>query len=226
VTTRIRLVVFDCDGTMIDSQAGIYDAVAAAWRTLELEPPDREAARRVVGLPLDRAIATLAPDRSADDHELLCDHYREAFARSRADANLEEPLFPGLIGALDAIEADGMLLGVATGKSAHGLRMTLERHGLDRRFVTLQTSDRAPGKPAPDMVLRAMADTGADADTTVVIGDTSYDMAMAANAGVPAIGVAWGYHPVDELEQAGAAAIIEDYGQAADAVRRLMGPGG
>jgi phosphoglycolate phosphatase len=222
VTTPIRLVVFDCDGTMIDSQAGIYDAVVAAWQALGLEPPDRDAARRVVGLPLDRAIAQLAPNRNTDDHARLCNRYREAFARNRADAALDEPLFPGLIQALDAIEADGALLGVATGKSAHGLRMTLERHGLDRRFVTLQTSDRAPGKPAPDMVLRAMADTGADPDTTVVIGDTSYDMAMAANARVPAIGVAWGYHPVDELEQAGAAAIIDRYDQAADAVRRLM----
>lgn len=223
MTTRIRLVVFDCDGTMIDSQAGIYDAVTAAWATLGLAPPAREASRRVVGLPLDRAIAALAPECGAHDHAALCDRYREAFALNRANDNLEEPLFPGLIEALDAIEGDGMLLGVATGKSDRGLRATLARHGLDRRFVTLQTSDRAPGKPAPDMVLRAMADTGADPDATVVIGDTSYDMEMAANAGVPAIGVAWGYHPAEELTQTGAAVVIDHYSEAPDAVRRLIG---
>ncbi|MEQ8699788.1 MAG: HAD-IA family hydrolase [Bauldia litoralis] len=223
MTTRIRLVVFDCDGTMIDSQAGIYDAVSAAWGTLGLTPPPRETARRVVGLPLDRAIAELAPECGPDDHAALCDRYREAFALNRANETLEEPMFPGLVEALDAIEGAGMLLGVATGKSARGLSASLERHGLDRRFVTLQTSDRAPGKPAPDMVLRAMADTGADPDTTVVIGDTSYDMEMAVNAGVAAIGVAWGYHPAEELTDTGAAAIIDHYSQAPDAVRRLIG---
>ena len=223
MASGLRLVIFDCDGTMVDSHAGIYDAVCAAWQTLALDPPSREQARHVVGLSLGEAIATLAPDRGAVERGHLERSFREAFVRARAEERLEEPLYPGLVEALDAIEADGALLGVATGKSHRGLRRTLERHGLERRFVTLQTSDRVPGKPRPDMVIRAMAETGAEAGETVVIGDTSYDMEMAANAGVTAIGVAWGYHPTEELLRCGAATVLDRYDQAAPAVRRAFG---
>jgi phosphoglycolate phosphatase len=125
----------------------------------------------------------------------------------RAEGKVEEPMFDGIAQALDALEADGWLLGVATGKSDRGLALVLAGHDLAKRFVTLQTADRHPSKPHPSMVAQAMAEAGAEPATTVVIGDTRYDIAMAHNAGVRAIGVAWGYHDAAELLEEGADAV-------------------
>jgi phosphoglycolate phosphatase len=117
---------------------------------------------------------------------------------------VEEPLYDGIKELLDTLEADGWLLGVATGKSDRGLGHCLACHGLSRRFVTLQTADRHPSKPHPSMIEAALADAGAEAGVSMMIGDTSYDMAMARAAGVTAVGVAWGYHDPAELQAAGA----------------------
>jgi phosphoglycolate phosphatase len=119
-------------------------------------------------------------------------------------------LFDGILELLDRLEADGWLLAVATGKSDRGLRHCLESHGLHARFVSLQTADRHPSKPHPSMVEQAMADARAEPAATVVVGDTSYDMAMAVAAGATAIGVGWGYHHRSELEAAGAHAVAEE----------------
>ena len=124
--------------------------------------------------------------------------------RARLEGRVEEPLFEGILDLLDVLEADGWLLAVATGKSDRGLRHCLTSHGIHARFVSLQTADRHPSKPAPHMALAAMAAAGASPESTIVIGDTSFDMAMARAAGVTAIGVAWGYHEAGELRDAGA----------------------
>jgi len=123
---------------------------------------------------------------------------------------------------LAELDADGWLLGIATGKSHRGLVATLAGHGLDNRFVTLQTSDRAAGKPSPDMVLQALTETGADAASTVVVGDTTFDMMMARNAGALAVGVTWGYHHADELRASGAHAIVDSFPDVAPTLARLV----
>jgi phosphoglycolate phosphatase len=105
------------------------------------------------------------------------------------------------------------MLGVATGKSDRGLFHCLESHGLLDHFVTLQTADRHPSKPHPSMIEHAMAEAGADAAVTVMIGDTSFDMAMGVNAGVRALGVDWGYHTPEELMAAGAEMVVTDMEQ-------------
>ncbi len=207
----LRLVVFDCDGTLVDSQHTILAAMTAAWRVLGLPDPDPEAVRRIVGLPLEVSIARLVPDQPQAGVARLADAYRHAFFELHARPDLDEPLFPGALEALEALDAAGILLGVATGKGRRGLEATLGRHGLTGRFATLQTGDRARGKPDPEMLLNAMAETGAGATHTVMVGDTAYDMQMAANAGVRAVGVSWGYHGRDELVAAGAAAIIDHF---------------
>ena len=127
----------------------------------------------------------------------------------RAAGKVEEPLFEGVLELLDALEADGWLLAVATGKSDRGLTHCLESHGLHARFVSLQTADRHPSKPHPSMVEQAIADAGARPETSFVVGDTSFDMAMAAAAGAAPIGAAWGYHDAEELIEAGAVAVAE-----------------
>lgn len=203
-----RLAVFDCDGTLVDSQANICRAMEAAYAALDLPVPPRPAIRGIVGLSLVEAVAKLSPDATADRHRDLAAAYKQAFWAMRADGTLDaEPLYDGLVALLDALAADGWALGVATGKSDRGLGLLLAHHGLTDRFVTLQTADRHPSKPHPAMLEAAMAQAGADPHMTAMIGDTSYDMAMARAAGVRAVGVTWGYHREALLREAGAQAI-------------------
>jgi phosphoglycolate phosphatase len=202
-----RLAIFDCDGTLVDSQANICAAMADCFAGARLPAPDPARTRRVVGLSLIEAMRDLHPEGGESAHLALAEGYKAAFHRLRGRGEVEEPLYEGVAALLDALEADGWLLGVATGKSDRGLALCLERHGLAGRFVTLQTADRHPSKPHPSMIETALADAGADAQASMMIGDTSYDMIMAKAAGVTAVGVTWGYHGPEDLLAAGADAI-------------------
>jgi len=199
-----RLAIFDCDGTLVDSQANICRAMTDCFVAAKLEPPSPEATRRVVGLNLVEAMRVLHPDAGRDFHVNLADLYRQAFGRLRQQGLVEDPLFEGAAELVRALDADGWLLGVATGKSDRGLLHCLEQHGLRSHFITLQTADRHPSKPHPSMIEAAIADAGAERVATMMIGDTSFDMMMAKAAGVTAVGVAWGYHADEELAAAGA----------------------
>lgn len=208
-----RLAVFDCDGTLVDSQHAIIAAMTAAWRFRNLPEPDADAIRRTIGLPLEQGIAQLSPDLSSHEHAALVDGYRDAAHEIHANGGHRAPLFPGVAEVLDTLASSGVLLGIATGKGTRGLISTLNEHALNDRFVTVQTADTAHGKPHPDMLLRAMAETGVRPAQTVMIGDTVYDIQMANNAGVAAIGVSWGYHAAAELMSAGAAIVIENFSE-------------
>lgn len=197
----IKLAIFDCDGTLVDSGATIRSALEQAFDAHGLVCPPIEVTRKVIGLSLMESMATLVPD---GDHAALTQTYKDAFFAMRGAGRVEEPLFDGIVQLLDVLEADEWLLGVATGKSDRGLRHCLESHGLGSRFVTLQTADRNPSKPHPAMALAAMAEAGAEPGQTVFIGDTGWDMGCARGAGVGAIGAGWGYHEVEELTADGA----------------------
>jgi phosphoglycolate phosphatase len=174
-----------------------------------LEPPAPEVSRKVIGLSLAEAMAALLPDLQEQQHLALAEDYKRAFWDLRSAGEVDEPLFDGILDLLDALERDNWLLAVATGKSDRGLRHCLENHGIHARFVSLQTADRHPSKPHPSMVEQAIAEAGAAPRTTIVVGDTSFDMAMAVNAGARAIGAGWGYHDLEELLEAGASAVAE-----------------
>jgi phosphoglycolate phosphatase len=204
-----RLAIFDCDGTLVDSGATIYAALKVSLELNGLAVPPPSACRRIVGLSLVEAIATLLPGESAEAHVRLAEDYKQAFWKLRAAGLVEEPLFDGVLELLDALEADGWLLAVATGKSDRGLQLCLESHDIHARFVSLQTADRHPSKPHPSMVEKAIAEAGAAPETTIVVGDTSFDMGMAVNAGATGIGAGWGYHDADELIAAGAVAVAD-----------------
>ena len=196
----MKLAVFDCDGTLVDSQANICRAMEEAFLLSDLPPPPRTETRRIVGLSLVEAMRALLPDAGAERHRRLAADYKDAFGRLRQSGGLDpEPLFDGLAEVLAALAADGWTLGVATGKSDRGLAHVLAAHRLEGAFATLQTADRHPSKPDPAMLLAAMAEVGARPGETAMIGDTSFDMAMARAAGVRAVGVAWGYHSVADL---------------------------
>ena len=199
-----RLAVFDCDGTLVDSQATICLAMQHGFAACGLAAPGDTATRGIIGLSLVEAMAALHPAGSPEQHAVLADEYKKAFFDLRAAGLAEEPLYDGITDAIADLDARGWLLGVATGKSDRGLRHILEHHGLHPKFVTLQTADRHPSKPHPSMLELAMAEAGATPATTAMIGDTSYDMIMAKAAGCAAIGVAWGYHNADALRDGGA----------------------
>jgi phosphoglycolate phosphatase len=204
----VRLAIFDCDGTLVDSQANICRAMEEAFVAAKLAPPSRDAIRRIVGLSLVEAVAGLLPDADDALHRTLAETYKATFFRMRASGTLDaEPLFENMAETLTMLRNTGWTLGVATGKSDRGLAHILAHHGLTDHFVTLQTADRHPSKPHPSMIELAMAEAGAVPEHTAMIGDTSYDILMARAAGVRAVGVAWGYHPAHELEAAGADAI-------------------
>ena len=215
----VRLAVFDCDGTLIDSQVNILRAMASSFERHGLVPPPEHATRRIVGLSLVESMQVLLPDAEPALHESLAQDYKNAFHRLRANKSLDpEPLYAGIAETLDHLRDTGWLLGVATGKSDRGLGLALAHHGISDHFVTLQTADRHPSKPHPSMLYAAMADAGAEPSETVIIGDTVFDMAMGGNAGVRAIGVDWGYHDAAELLEAGAIGVALDGAQ----LRRLI----
>jgi phosphoglycolate phosphatase len=214
-----RLAIFDCDGTLVDSGATIHAALAETFAQHRLDLPPPSITRRVIGLSLIEAMAMLAPEASVERHVRLAEDYKLAFQRLRAAGMVEEPLFDGVLDVLDTLEADGWLLAVATGKSDRGLKHCLDQHGLHARFVSLQTADRHPSKPHPAMADQAIADAGAAPETTIVIGDTSFDMAMAVAARARGIGAGWGYHDAHDLLEAGAIAVADAPGDLLSLIR-------
>jgi phosphoglycolate phosphatase len=216
-----RLAVFDCDGTLVDSQATICGAIERGFAACAIPAPTAEASRGIIGLSLVEAMRVLHPAGSADDHHTLATAYKSAFFDMRAAGLAHEPLYDGIAQAIADLDARDWLLGVATGKSDRGLKHILEHHGIHPRFVTLQTADRHPSKPHPSMLQQAMADAGAAPETTFMIGDTSYDMAMAKAAGAWAIGVAWGYHNEAELWRAGADRVASHASELVDMLEKL-----
>ncbi|MFL1875631.1 HAD-IA family hydrolase [Hansschlegelia beijingensis] len=208
----MKLVIFDVDGTLLDSQHAIVAAMAEAYLQHGLPAPTREAVRAIVGLSVAEAVAELSAE--ASDHPLqdIGEAFKRSFMESRRSSPDGMALYPGALEIIGALAArQDVLLGLATGNSRRGVAHFLERFGLEDRFVTRQTADDAPSKPHPAMVLQAVAEAGVAAECAVMIGDTTFDMEMARAAGARAIGVAWGYHPRERLLAAGAETILESF---------------
>ncbi|WP_299680460.1 HAD-IA family hydrolase [uncultured Roseobacter sp.] len=198
----LRLVIFDVDGTLVDSQADILAAMAEAFAAVDQPAPNRAAILGIVGLSLEVAMQRLAP---RCDHVRMVTAYKDAYIalRAKTGAAQSSPLYPGAREVLERLGAQpDVVLGVATGKSKRGLDKLIEAHDLDGVFMTQQVADFHPSKPNPSMIYQAMAEAGVGKSRTVMIGDTSFDMEMAATAGVAGFGVSWGYHPVSALRAA------------------------
>lgn len=216
MSAPLRLVVFDVDGTLIDSQDFIVEAMTRAFAGIDRPAPARADVLQIVGLSLTDAVARLAPDLNAATVAAGAAAYKAAFVALREERGGEAnaPLYPGAREAIEALHArDEVLLGVATGKARRGLDHALQSHGLDRFFVTRQTADDHPSKPNPSMLFAALAETGVERGNAVMIGDTTYDIEMGRAAGMTAFGVSWGYHTPDALVAAGADAILRDFAE-------------
>lgn len=217
------LIIFDCDGTLVDSQNMIVAAMDRAFTRNDLPPPSRSKVLSVVGLSLPQAFSVLVDGDAAAPVDRLVDAYKAAFFEIRTNPANHEPLYAGARETVERLHGrDDVLLAIATGKARRGVDAVLSNHDLQGRFASIQTADDAPSKPHPGMILQAMAETGVEAARTVVVGDTSYDMEMARAAGAHAVGVSWGYHPVVRLEGAGAHTIINDFFALEPAIAELV----
>lgn len=209
MTASLRLVVFDFDGTILDSLERIVSCMNHAFARAGLPQPSEEAVRGIIGRTLEDAMTDLAP--GCDPVEMTA-YYREGHNMIAERGELDRaPLYPRVAEALDVIDDDRTIISIATGKRLLGLRDDLQRNGLKDRFYGLHTPDHAPSKPAPDMLFQAIEKAGIEASRTIMIGDSIHDINMANNAGVKSIGVSWGYHSVPMLKAAGAQAIADDW---------------
>ncbi len=206
----LKLVIFDMDGTLIDSQDFILMAMRYAFEKAGHPPPRKADVLSIVGLSLDAAVEVLLPDLDTAENKRTVDLYRHSFIelREKLGGEAKMPLYPGALEALERLHAvDEILLGVATGKARRGLDHAYHAHDIGRFFVTSQTADHHPSKPHPSMLHQALKDTGVEAARAVMVGDTEFDMEMGRAAGFKTIGVSWGYHPIIRL---GAADVIID----------------
>lgn len=223
-TAPLRLVIFDVDGTLVDSRRSILGAMRGAFAAAGLPAPDDAATLGIVGLSLAEAMEALVPGLSAAERDRLVALYKQSFAALRAErrAEAEAPLYPGARRALTRLEAAGYLLSVATGKGRRGLARVLQSHRLEALFVGAQTADDAPSKPHPAMVLNCLAATGVEAARAAMVGDSTFDMEMARAAGVRALGVGWGFQPPERLVAAGAERVVEDFDALVAALAELL----
>lgn len=204
------LAVFDIDGTLVDSRASILRAATEAARALGLPEPAYDRVRRIVGLSLPEALRTLEPSLTAAELADFTEAFRAAF-RGMHEEGFEEPLYPGALETLRQLKRDGWRLAIATGQNRRGVARNMARDGWAELFASSHCAEDGPGKPDPAMLRAAMAACGAAPLTTVMIGDTAHDMAMAVGAGAHPLGVAWGFHTVEEQLMAGAVHVAVDF---------------
>jgi phosphoglycolate phosphatase len=216
----LRLVVFDIDGTLVDSAALIHAGFAGAFATLGRPLPERREIFARVGLSLHEAMAGLLPGATPTELARAVEAYKRAYVALRAErAEGGVPLFPGAREAIAALAArPEVLIGAATGMARRGLDHALSANRLEPFFVTRQSADIHPSKPNPAMLNAALAETGVAPGHAVMVGDTTYDIEMAANAGVAAVGVSWGHHSPEALAAAGAARVIGDFAELIPAI--------
>lgn len=224
----LSLVVFDVDGTLVDSLATIEAAVAEAFAQTGMAPPAAGSVAAIVGLSLPVALARLAPQASPAGLAALVEAYRDVFVAARENGAAEAgmALFPGARDALDRLAVyPELLLGVATGKARRGLDHLFEAHDLRRYFVTSQTADTHPSKPHPSMLEATLSETGVEAHRAVMVGDTTFDIEMGRAAGFATIGVSWGCHPAERLSAAGADIVIDGFDQLDRVLAPFLGSG-
>jgi len=208
VTRSYDRIVFDMDGTLMDSEAKIVRCIQSAARDAGVDVPGSAEARDIIGLGLTEAMQTLFPNCSADQRAQIVDHYRRHFLEIDDTAM---PLFPGVADGLATLEKGGYLLAVATGKSRRGLERVLDETELRSRFVVSRCADESFSKPHPRMLREILDMTGVSAHRAIMVGDTIYDMEMARNAGVDGLAVTYGVHRRDVLIEHGALGCVDDF---------------
>lgn len=201
---QFDLIVFDWDGTLINSAAVIAECIQNACRDAGVPVPTKERASHVIGMGLYHALEYASPGLSPQDYSRVTEHYSRHYLLR--DPHL--PLFEGTQTMLAALTGGGHTLAIATGKSTAGLNRALNNTGLRSHFAATRCADQCTPKPAPDMLLELMDELDVASERTLMIGDTTHDLGMAANAGVAALGVSYGAHPLEQLQQVQSLAVL------------------
>jgi phosphoglycolate phosphatase len=201
------LIVFDWDGTLMDSAARIVTCLQMAAAEVELPVPTVAASRDIIGLGLDEAMGRLFPGVGLAARDALVAVYRRHWLDDKVAAS---PMFDGAVTLVQALHAEGRLLAVATGKSRRGLDRALGESGLGPLFHATRCADEAHSKPHPQMLQDILTDLDTQPESALVIGDTEYDMQMARSAGVDAIGIEHGVHDRERLLAHGAQRCVAD----------------
>lgn len=193
---KLDLVIFDWDGTLMDSAARIVNCMTAAFVELGLTAPEAALIRAQIGLGLDEAMQALCPEADAERRGALMERYRGHFL---GDDPTPSPLFPGAAATVEALHQRELLLGVATGKSRRGLDRAMAASGLGDFFHATRCADETFSKPNPQMLFELLDELGVRPEAAVMVGDTEFDLQMASNAGMPALAVSYGVHDEDRL---------------------------
>ncbi len=219
----LRFAAFDLDGTLIDSAGSIVANVLACWSDCGFPEIDPEHARRIIGLPWEASVRALLPGAGEAEFARIRAYYEDVRIGKKTRSPVQENAFDGALEILDVLEEQGYLLGLVTSRSGGRLQELLEKHNLTDRFLTHKTADMGPGKPNPHLLIEAMNDLGVERGNTVMIGDTTFDILMAVNAGTGSVGVSWGVHEVEELHEAGAHHVVEAFHELPSILDSLTG---
>jgi len=201
------LIVFDWDGTVVDSTAVITKSIQAACRDLNLGVPSDEAARHVIGMGLKEALRHAVPDAPDEMLQPLVERYRHHYFAQDEDISL----FDGVRDTIAELRETGYMLAVATGKSRNGLDRSMHSSGMDGYFHATRTADQTFSKPHPAMLLEIMEELGTEPERVLMVGDTTHDLQMAINAGVDAVGMTHGAHPAHQLRELAPVALLDDF---------------
>ena len=206
-----KLVVWDVDGTLVDSRQTIYEGARGAFALLGEPEPTYDVVRQIVGLELREGLGVLLPHFGASELDRAVQAYRETFQARVQEPGFLDPLYEGAAETLDRLRAEGWKIAMATGKSRRGVEAVVRIHGWADLFDSTHCSDDGPGKPDPAMLFEAMRALGCGPDQTIMVGDTAHDMRMARSAGAYAQGVSWGFHTRDEVTAGGADHVADDF---------------
>ena len=226
MTDRLKLAAFDLDGTLLDSIPSIIIGVGACWDALGFPEASPDRIRNIIGLPWEQSIEQLMPGAGAREVAMIKEYHAEIARGERAAPERPpETIFPGAIDVLDQLEDNGYVLAIVTSRSNRRFQDLIDQAGLAGRFVSVKTADQGPGKPNPFLLNEAMREAGVTRDDTVMIGDTTYDVLTARNAGTGAVGVTWGIHPAEELHGAGAHHVTDRFEDLHDLIEGLTNEG-
>ncbi len=217
----MRLIVFDCDGTLVDSQKSIMRGIETAWQSLGKSPPKLSEVLKIIGLPLKQAIETLCPLATAPEVDKMCKAYMDTFKTNEVKSD-EEMLYTHVIETLNILNNKDTILAIITGKSKKGLDKVIERQGFKKLFSITKSADCGPGKPNPKVLFDVIDEAAVEINNVVMIGDTTFDIEMGKNANVKTIGVSFGYHTIAELNGVGADIVVDKFSEIPNAIDSLL----